>query len=103
MVHPDPAFPTLDRDHGWSVIRQGKIQMIAHGITDNIFCIVLIRYQKVWDHAMQPAAPGIIALVTRDTDLFGLASFMADDPETVIPENEIAFSAYGTKVFTAVR
>jgi len=39
----------------------------------------------------------------RDMELFGLPALIPYSPDAVIPEDQEAFFAHGTKVFTAVR
>ena len=49
---------------------------------------------------MQFSAPGIIALVPWNTNPFGFAVFVTNDPFTVIMEDQVPFFTFGTQVFT---
>ena len=61
------------------------------------------RHHKVREHAVNSSTAGIAALMPRDEEDLRFTVIMTDRPFAVIPEDEKAFFAHGTKVFTAVR
>ena len=64
---------------------------------------MLEGYHEGRKHTVQLSASGIAAFMSRNHECFTFAVIMTDSPLTVIPEDEGAFFAHGTKVFTAVR
>ena len=64
---------------------------------------MLEGHHKVWEHTVYLFASGIAASMPRNEEHLTFTIIMTDYSLTIIPEDEKAFFANGTKVFTAVR
>lgn len=102
-VQTNPPFPAADCSSRRSVTDLRMLRPVIYGVTDHILGIMLERHHKVREHAVNSSTAGIAALMPRDEEDLRFTVIMTDRPFAVIPEDEKAFFAHGTKVFTAVR
>ncbi len=79
------------------------LRIAVHTVTDHFFSVMFERYHEVRKHTVYLSAIGIAASMPWNEVRFTFTIIMTDYPLTVIPEDEVAFFAHGTKVFTADR
>ena len=103
FVQLHPALPTVYRCSRRSAANLRFLRFVIHAIADHIFCVMLEGYHEIRKHSMHFPTSGVVAFMPGNNVLLTLTVILTDFPFTVISEDERAFLAHGTKVFTAVR
>ena len=81
----------------------GLFRGAVHTVADHLFSVMLEGHHEVRKHTVYLSTSRVAAFMPRNVERLTLALVMTDRPFTVIPKDERAFFAHGTKEFTAVR